>query len=92
MFCASGLVFGGAEGVRSRFHRLIPFSYFPLPDMFLAIPRASGPVVMFYAPGLVYGGTEGVGLVFMFCATGLIFEGTEGVPTRFHVLRSQTSF
>jgi hypothetical protein len=74
MFCAPGLIFGGTEGVRSRFLTLrarnhfrryqgrpISFSCFPHPDMFLAARRASGPVFMFRAPGIIFGGTEGVG-------------------------------
>jgi hypothetical protein len=47
---------------------------------------------MFCAPGLVLGGTEGVGPVFMFCTSGLIFCGTEGAESRFDVLRSRTPF
>jgi hypothetical protein len=73
MFSAPGLVFSGTKGVPSRFHvfcsrtcvrryrgRPIPFSCFPLPDMILAVPRATGPVFMFWAPELVFGDTEGV--------------------------------
>jgi hypothetical protein len=83
MFCAPELIFGGIEGVGSRFHvlrsqthfrryrgRRIPFSYFARLDSFSAVLRASGPFFMFCAPGLVFGGTEGVG-------------------SRFHLLRSQ---
>jgi hypothetical protein len=86
MFCAPELVFGGTEGVRSRFHvlrsrtrfrlfrgRRVPFSSFALADSFSAIPGASGFVFMFYAPGLAFGGTEGIG-------------------SRFQVLRSRTRF
>jgi hypothetical protein len=105
MFCASGHVFGGTEGVRSRFHvwapghifggtegvrsrfhvlhsrthfrryrgRRFPFYCFARPDSFSSVPRASGPV-------------------FMFCALGLIFDSTEGVRSRFYVLTSQTRF
>jgi hypothetical protein len=86
IFCASGLVFGGTEGVKSRFHvfrsrtyfrrflgRQIPFSYIQLPDMFLAVPRASGPV-------------------FIFCAPGHVFGGTEGFESRVHVLCNRTHF
>jgi hypothetical protein len=86
MFYAPGLIFGGTEGVPSRFHvfhsrtcfrryqaRQVPFLYFALPDYFSSVPRASGPVFMFCAPGHVFGGTEGVG-------------------SRFHVLRSLTRF
>jgi hypothetical protein len=78
MFCAPGLVFGGTEGVGSRFHVLrarthfrryrgcrVPFSGFALPDSFSAVSRASGPVFIFCAPGLVFGGTEGVGSRFL---------------------------
>jgi hypothetical protein len=83
-FCASVLVFGGSEGVGSRFHVMRPrthfrryrgrrfsFSCFAPPDSFSAVPRSSGPV-------------------FMFCVPALIFGGTEGVGSRFHVLRSRT--
>jgi hypothetical protein len=63
---------------RYRGH-LVPFSYFALPKMFYAvpsasgfvrpdsfptIPRALGPDFIFCAPGLVFGGTEGVGFRF----------------------------
>jgi hypothetical protein len=77
IFCALGLVFGGTEGVgslfnvlRSRTHcgryrgRRVPFSYFTLSDSFSAVPRVSGPVVMFCAPGVVLGNIEGVGFNF----------------------------
>jgi hypothetical protein len=74
IFCAPGLDFDGSEGVGSRIHdlrarthfrryrwRRVAFSCFALPDSFSAIPRASRPVFLFYAPGLIFGGTEGVG-------------------------------
>jgi hypothetical protein len=74
MFCAPRLVFGGAEGVGFRFHvlcsqthfrryrgRRVPFSCFVLPNSFSSVPKASGPVFMFCAPGFVSDGTEGVG-------------------------------
>jgi hypothetical protein len=74
LFCDHGLVFGGTEGAGSRFlflralsrflryrWRRIPFSGFALPFSFSAVPRESGPVFMFSALGLVFGGTEGVG-------------------------------
>jgi hypothetical protein len=77
IFCAPGLFFGGTEGVRSRFHvfrsgtrfrrcrgRRVPFSRFALPDSFSAVPRASGPVFMFCAPGLIFGGAECLGSPF----------------------------
>jgi hypothetical protein len=73
MFCAPRLVFGCIEGVGSRFNVLhirtrfgrcrvcrVPFSCFKRPDSFSAVPRASVPIFMFCASGLVFGGTEGV--------------------------------
>jgi hypothetical protein len=73
MFCALELIFIGTEGIGSRFHilrsrtrfqryrgRRDPFSCFALPNSFRAVPRLSGPVNMFCAPGLIVGGTEGV--------------------------------
>jgi hypothetical protein len=144
MFCAPGLIFGGTEGVESRFHvlrsrthflryrrRRLSFSCFTLPDPFWAVPMASGPVFMFCAPTRIFRGTKGVGSrfhflrcrnrfrryrlcrfpfyyfalpnpfltvpkalgpVFKFCAPRLDFGGTEGGGFRFHVLRSRTYF
>jgi hypothetical protein len=99
MFCSPRLVFGGAEGVGSRFHvlrsgthfrrcrlRRVPFSCFERTNSFSAVPRASGPVFVFCAPGLVFSGTVGVRSLFTFCAPELIFGSTEGVGSRFHLL------
>jgi hypothetical protein len=74
IFCAPELTFGGTMGVRSLFHVLrsrtrfrrfrvcrLPFSCSALPDSFSVVPRASGPVFIFYAPELIFGGSEGVG-------------------------------
>jgi hypothetical protein len=74
MCSAPGLVFGGTVGVGYRYHvlssqtrfrrcrvRRVPYSCFALSDSFSAVPRASGPVFMCSAPGLVYDGTVGVG-------------------------------
>jgi hypothetical protein len=144
MFCALGFVFGGFEGVGSRFHVLCPythfrryrgrqvsFSNFAFSDTFSAVPRKSGLVFIFCVPTLVFGGTESVGsffhvlhfwthfrryrgrrvpfsyfarpdsfsvlprasgLVFMFCAPGLIFDDSEGDGSCFHGLRPRTFF
>jgi hypothetical protein len=86
MYCESGHVFCGTEGVLSLFHvlrarsrfrryrvRRVLFSCFARSYSFSTVPSVSGPV-------------------FMFCALGLIFGCTEGVRSRFHVLRSQTRF
>jgi hypothetical protein len=44
--------------------RQVPFSCFARPESFPAVPRASGSVFIFCAPGLIFGGTEGVGCCF----------------------------
>jgi hypothetical protein len=77
MFCASGLVFGCAECVGSRFHILRARTRFR---------RYRGHQVPFSAV------RSASGLDFMFCAIGLVLSGTEGVGSRFHVLRSWTRF
>jgi hypothetical protein len=52
--------------LRARTHfrwyrwRRVPFSCFALPDTFSAVSRVSGNVLIFYAPGLAFGGTKGV--------------------------------
>jgi hypothetical protein len=105
MFCATGLVFFGTEGVGSRFDvlhsrtrfrryrgRWVLFSYFALPDLFSAIPRTPCPVFIFCAPRPIFNGTEVAVPVFMFRAPGPVFGGTNGVGFHFHVLRSRTHF
>jgi hypothetical protein len=77
MFCVPELIFGGIESVASRFHLLCSqahfrryrgrqrsFSCFALPDSFPDVPRASGPIFMFCAPGLVFDNIEGVWSLF----------------------------
>jgi hypothetical protein len=72
-FWAPELVFGGIVdigshnlflGSRTRFRRYrgrrVPFSYFALLDSYSAVTRASGPIIKFYAAGLIFGGTKGV--------------------------------
>jgi hypothetical protein len=54
MFCTPGLIFGGTEGVSSRFH------VFSFPDSFSAVRWVPGLVFKFCAPGLIFGGTEGI--------------------------------
>jgi hypothetical protein len=70
-FYAPGLLFYDIEGVKSYFHVLcsrthfrqyrgcrVPFSCFELSGSFWAVQRLPGPVFMFCAPGLIFGGTE----------------------------------
>jgi hypothetical protein len=91
MFCAPGLVFGGNEGVGSCFHvlrsqsrfpwyrgRQVPFSSFALPESFLAVPWASGLVILFCAPGLILGGTDDVGSRFHILCSRTIFRRYRG--------------
>jgi hypothetical protein len=105
IFCAAGLVFDGSEGVRSSFHvlcartrfrrfrgRRVPFSCYPLLDMFLGVPRASGAFFTFCAPDSCSAVTRVSGPVFMFCPPGFVFGGTEVVWSRFQVLRARTCF
>jgi hypothetical protein len=82
---------------RTRFWRYrgrrLPFSCFARPDSFSATPRASAPVFIFCAPGIVFGCIEGVGSRFHFFARPDLFFGhTECVRSRLHVLRSRTRF
>jgi hypothetical protein len=105
MFCASDLVFGGTEGVRTSLHVLrsrIRFrryrgrrdqsSCFALSFLFSAVPSTPSLVFMFCAPRLILGDTEGVRSSFHFCAPGPILGGTEGAMSSFHILRSRTHF
>jgi hypothetical protein len=81
MFCAPVHFFGGTRGVgsrvlvlRARIHfrrfrgRRVPFSSFAHPYSFSVVPRASSPVFLFCAPGLVFGSTEGAVSRFHFFA------------------------
>jgi hypothetical protein len=91
MFYAPELIFGGSEGVRSSFHvlrtrtrfrrnrgRRVLFSCFALPDSFSEVPRASGTVFMFCAPGLIFGVTEGVASHFHVLRTRIHFRRYRG--------------
>jgi hypothetical protein len=70
MFCTPILIFGCTEVVRFSFHvlrsrtrfrryrgRPVLFPCFVFPDSFSTVPSVSGPVLIFYAPELVFGGT-----------------------------------
>jgi hypothetical protein len=81
MFCALGLIFGGTEGIWSRFLR---------PNSFSVLPMVSGPVFMFYAPGHVFGGAEGVGSCFHVLLSRTRFLRYRG--RRLPFLRSRTHF
>jgi hypothetical protein len=105
IFCAPRLLFGRTGGVRSRFHilcsrtrfrwyrgRQVPFSYLALPESFLAVPRASGPVFMFCAPIILFSRTGGIGSCFLMLRARTRFDGTEALGSCFLLLRSRTHF
>jgi hypothetical protein len=101
MFCPPGYIFGDTDGARSSFNvlrsrthfrrcqvRRAPFSCFALPVSFSAVPRASGLVLMFCAPGLVFSGTEGPGSRFHVLRSRTHFRRYRGrrVPFSFFTL------
>jgi hypothetical protein len=104
MFCAPRLVFGGTEGVgsllvfraRNRFRRYrgrrVLFSCFARPDLFPAVPRASVPVFMFYALGLDFGSTEGVGSRFHILRPRTRFRRYRGRQVPFSCFARSNSF
>jgi hypothetical protein len=90
-FSACGLIFGGLEGDGSRFDvlsagnnfrryrgRRIPFLCFAHPDSFSTVPRVSGPIFIFCAPGHVCGDTESVGYRFHILRSRTHFPGYRG--------------
>jgi hypothetical protein len=81
---------------RTRFRRYrerqVPFSCFPISDSFSAVPRASGPVFIFCAPGLIFGVNEGVGSRLHVLRTGLVVDGIGGVGSHFLVMCARTRF
>jgi hypothetical protein len=125
MFCAPELVFGGNEGVGSRFHvlrswnnfrryrgRRVLLACFARPNTFLAVQRGVGsrfnvvrartrfrrsrgrrvPFSCSARPDTFSSVTRETGPVIMFCAPGLIFGGKEGGGSRFHVMLARTRF
>jgi hypothetical protein len=105
LFCDPRVIFGGTEGIRSLFHvlrswtrfrryrgRRFPFSCFALTNSFSEVPEASGPVFMFCALGLIFGGTEGVRSRYHVLSSRTHFVGTGSVGSHFHVLRFETRF
>jgi hypothetical protein len=105
MFCAPGLVFGYTEGVKSGFHvlrswthfrwyrgRLLLFSCFPRPDSFSVVPRASNPVFMFCAPGLIFDDIEGVRSRFHVSRSWIYFQRYRGRRLPFSCFARPDSF
>jgi hypothetical protein len=105
MFHAPRLVFDGTEVAGSRFHvwrsqthfglyrvRRVPFSCFAIPNSFRAVPRASGPIYMFCAPGVIFDDTEGVGSRFHVLPSRTGFRCNRGRQAPFACLRFRTHF
>jgi hypothetical protein len=105
MFCAPRVVFGGTDGVGSRFlvslsrtrfpryrGNQVQFSYFARPYSFSAVLMASTPVFMFCAPVLIFDGAEGVVSNLHVLRPELVFGGNEGVGSSFHILSSRSPF
>jgi hypothetical protein len=65
-------------GFRRFRGRLVPFSCFAHPNTFSAVPRASGPVFIFCAPGLVFSGAECVRSRFFVLCTRTRFRRSRG--------------
>jgi hypothetical protein len=105
MFYASGHVFGGTVGVRSLFHvlrsrtrfrryrgRRVTISCFARSHSFSAVPRASDPLFMFCAPGLIFGGTEGAGPFFHVLRSRTSFRRFRGRQVPFSCFALPHSF
>jgi hypothetical protein len=100
-----GLVFGGSEGVRSRFNVLRARTHFGGTEVVrnrFHVLRARArfrrfrgrrvPFSCFALPDTFSTVLRVSGPVLMFCAPGLVFDGSEGFGSRFHVLRARTYF
>jgi hypothetical protein len=105
MFCVLVLIFGGTEGVGSRFHVLCSRTIFRryhgrrVPLHLLRsrtrFPRCRGrrvPFSCFARPDSFSAVTRASAPVFMFCDPEHVFDGTQGGRSRFYVLRARTRF
>jgi hypothetical protein len=99
------LIFGGTEAARSGFlflhsrtyfrqfrGRLVLFSCSGRPHSFSAVPRASGPIFMFYAPELIFDGNEGVGSCFHVLRARTRFRWYRGRRVPFSCFARPASF
>jgi hypothetical protein len=86
LFYAPGLVYGGTDSVGSLFHVLRYRTRFRRYRL-RRVPFSR------FARSDTFSAVSGAsGPIFLLCAPGLIFSGTVSVGSRFHVLRSRTSF
>jgi hypothetical protein len=72
--------------------RRVLFSCFVRPDSFSAVPRAMGLVLMFCAPGFVFGGTEGFRSRFHVLRARTHFRRYRGRQVLIHVSRTRHVF
>jgi hypothetical protein len=72
--------------------RRFTFSCFTCPDLFSAFPRASSPVFIFFAQGLISHGTEGVGSHFHVLRTHTLFRRCRGRRFPFSYFTRPDSF
>jgi hypothetical protein len=104
-FSCSGLISDGTEGVefgyhilrfRTRFRRYRgrrdPFSCLVRPNSFRTILRASGSIVMFCAPEIIFGGTEDVGSHFHISRARTRFQRYRGRRVPFSSFARPNSF
>jgi hypothetical protein len=105
IYYAPGLIFQRYQGRQVRFHvlrsrtifrryrqRRVPFLCFALSESFSAIPRASGPFLVFCAPGLVLGGTEGARSSFHVLRSRIYFGRYRGRRFQFSCIAILDSF
>jgi hypothetical protein len=105
MFCALELIFGSTEGTESNFHVLrcqtyfprfcgsrVHFSCFVLSDSLSAVPRASGPLFMFYDPELIFGNTMDTETTFHVLRSRTRFQRYRGHRVHFSFLALLDSF
>jgi hypothetical protein len=86
IFCVPVLIFGGSEGVGSRFYAL------RYPDSFLAVSRALGLIFIFCAPELIFGDTELCQVPFSCFRSRTHFRQCEGRRVPFSCFASPYSF
>jgi hypothetical protein len=72
--------------------RRVPILFFAVPDSFKAVPRASGAIFKFCAPGHVFCGTVGIEVCFQVLRSGTFFCCTNGVGYHFQVFLTRTRF
>jgi hypothetical protein len=105
VICTPEIGFGGIAGVPSRFHVLhslthfrryrgcrVLFSFFVRPDSFSAVLRASGPVFMLCATGLIFGDTKGIPSRFHVVPSRTCFWRYQGRRVLFSLFALPNSF